>query len=446
MVWGVCGVGDGGLSFALEHSKVCTLCDFGHLQFTVLGGHQSRVKIENDLKRKFYWPHMKTTIKEHCQDCVPCAYNKRYPVGFPQGKLIVPLYPNHIVYMDVTGGLPLSYDGCRSLLLIFDGFSKFAFGIPLKSEKAAYVAKQFTQQYVQAFGVPWGLHSDNAPNMSGAILSILTRMIGCKKTETPSWCPRADPAETLVASVGELLCTHLGKSDQRMWTVILPFLINGLNATVSSSTFFTPAEIFLGRSIENTPILLLPGDHPEVTSDEWMMAVRRGQEYKYEIIRKRARIAKNKRKEEMNVTRPTHKFTEGKTTKTRNDPDWVIGGQHKNKPPRNPEESRLPTSAHGESERLREAERKLAKREKRERLKAENAQKEADLDEAIGPFSPEGTKQPKSPTSRKSTKASKKSTPASVTTGAKSHSLRDSQCSTTANESEEASATSHLPK
>jgi hypothetical protein len=35
MVWGVCGVGEGGLSFALEHSKVCTLCDFGHLQFSI---------------------------------------------------------------------------------------------------------------------------------------------------------------------------------------------------------------------------------------------------------------------------------------------------------------------------------------------------------------------------------------------------------------------------
>jgi hypothetical protein len=28
--------GEGGLSFALEHSKVCTLCDFGHLQFLFL--------------------------------------------------------------------------------------------------------------------------------------------------------------------------------------------------------------------------------------------------------------------------------------------------------------------------------------------------------------------------------------------------------------------------
>jgi hypothetical protein len=30
--------GGGGLSFALEHSKVCTLCDFGHLQFFILFG------------------------------------------------------------------------------------------------------------------------------------------------------------------------------------------------------------------------------------------------------------------------------------------------------------------------------------------------------------------------------------------------------------------------
>jgi hypothetical protein len=33
LVVGCVWCGEGGLSFALEHSKVCTLCDFGHLQF-----------------------------------------------------------------------------------------------------------------------------------------------------------------------------------------------------------------------------------------------------------------------------------------------------------------------------------------------------------------------------------------------------------------------------
>jgi hypothetical protein len=35
-VWGWVGVSGGGAGsspLALEHSKVCTLCDFGHLQF-----------------------------------------------------------------------------------------------------------------------------------------------------------------------------------------------------------------------------------------------------------------------------------------------------------------------------------------------------------------------------------------------------------------------------
>jgi hypothetical protein len=37
-VCGVCGCGRGGGSLLVhKHSKVCTLCDFGHLQFIVFG-------------------------------------------------------------------------------------------------------------------------------------------------------------------------------------------------------------------------------------------------------------------------------------------------------------------------------------------------------------------------------------------------------------------------
>jgi hypothetical protein len=87
--------------------------------------------------------------------------------------------------MDITGGLPTSYDGCSSLLLIFDGFSKFSFGIPLKNGKAAYVAKLFVQQYIQAFGMPQLLHTDNAGNMAGSILSYIAKMLGCKRPKPP---------------------------------------------------------------------------------------------------------------------------------------------------------------------------------------------------------------------------------------------------------------------
>jgi hypothetical protein len=41
VVWTVGGVGS---SLALEHSKVCTQCDFGHLQFLFL---------KNELKNEF---------------------------------------------------------------------------------------------------------------------------------------------------------------------------------------------------------------------------------------------------------------------------------------------------------------------------------------------------------------------------------------------------------
>jgi hypothetical protein len=63
--------------------------------------------------------------------------------------------------------------------------------------------------------MPQLLHTDNAGNMAGSILSYIAKMLGCKKTETPSWCPRADPAETLVSCVGDLLRIHMSKKDQK---------------------------------------------------------------------------------------------------------------------------------------------------------------------------------------------------------------------------------------
>jgi hypothetical protein len=192
----------------VTHSAVCIPRELvplimGSYHTTILGGHQGSKKVEKDLKRKFFWKNMKSTVQEASRKCVPCLYNKKYPVGFTQGRLIQPSYPNHIVYMDITGGLPMSYDGCNSILLLYDRFSKFAFSIPLRSEKAPYIAKQFVQQYTQAFGVPFYLHSDCGANLAGSCMTWICRMLGCKKTETPSWCPRADPAECLVGAVGD---------------------------------------------------------------------------------------------------------------------------------------------------------------------------------------------------------------------------------------------------
>jgi hypothetical protein len=36
VVWGCVVVCGGGGPIAFEHSKVCTLCDFGHLQFLLM--------------------------------------------------------------------------------------------------------------------------------------------------------------------------------------------------------------------------------------------------------------------------------------------------------------------------------------------------------------------------------------------------------------------------
>jgi hypothetical protein len=48
-------------NFAPEHSKVCTLCDFGHLQFTILLCDNSVFAFENSVfaypkSERYYYP------------------------------------------------------------------------------------------------------------------------------------------------------------------------------------------------------------------------------------------------------------------------------------------------------------------------------------------------------------------------------------------------------
>ena len=121
----------------------------------------------------------------------------------------------HIVHCDLVVGLPRALDGSHAILLLYDGFSRFTFGIPLSSEKAEYVVNKLMSHFVAAFGLPWALHSDNGRNVDGAFIRHLARMLGVLKTSTPPHTPNANPTETMCGAVSMLLRKALNESDKR---------------------------------------------------------------------------------------------------------------------------------------------------------------------------------------------------------------------------------------
>ncbi len=278
---------------------------------SINGIHLGSKVMEATLKRNFHWKSMTKDVKRYCSRCIQCIYNKKYPIAYRMGRLLIPKGPLHCVYIDVMGGLPRSYDGCTSCLCIIDGFSKHCSAIPLRSEKAEYVAKVFMQQYCLPVGSPLLLASDNALNMAGEVMQWMMALMGTRKTQVPSYRPQSDICETFVGKLGDLLRTRLMDKDQRNWTIVLPFLLIALNSSVSPTTLCTPNELFYGRAYEHVQTPLIPPDEPELSKYELLQSIRRAQEYKYLIIQARAKKLQDERNEKANENTLEHPFTPG---------------------------------------------------------------------------------------------------------------------------------------
>ena len=278
---------------------------------SLLSGHFGGERYSLNMARKYYWPKMKDDIIDFHRSCLPCQYNDKYPVKYSSGYVIRPRWPMHVVHCDLIVGLPKALDGSYAILLLYDGFSRFTFGIPLTSEKADYVVKKLMSHFVAAFGLPWALHSDNGRNVDGSLIRHLALMLGVLKTSTPPHTPNANPTETMCGAVSMLLRKALNGSDKRYWSLCLPFILNALNSTVHTATGYTPNSLFFGRYQERDPVPLVPFDAPAANVNEYFQKMRRFQELSFQIVRSRNERKLLANKEKWDETARIHPFKEG---------------------------------------------------------------------------------------------------------------------------------------
>jgi hypothetical protein len=266
------------------------------LHNNLMAGHFGSQRFMLQVKRQYFWPGMKKDILEYHKQCIVCQANDRYPVKVKVGTMIRPKAPLDIVYIDIVTGLCKSICGHSALLMVYDSFSRFAQAIPLKSEKADYVVRQFMDHYISKFGRPKFLHSDNGRNMDASLIHRLCTMLGMGKTSTPPYHPNSNPCECICGAVVQLLRKALLGSDQRYWPQCLPFVLNAYNSTVHTATGYTPNSLFLGRMEEPSSVPLVPFDSEIANVNEYFTKLRRFQELSFEIVQKRhERIAKNRK-------------------------------------------------------------------------------------------------------------------------------------------------------
>jgi len=263
---------------------------------TMVGSHAGSVKIARSLANRFYWKGMHEQVKDYCEKCIICQFNKpssRGKIGLGISK--TPTKPNQLVAVDCITGLPYSSERHKVIVVFLDTFTKFCVAVPLRDKTTSAVCKAFMQYWVPIFGIPAQLHSDEGETDSKLVVE-LCHMLGIKKSHTPTYHPASNGAcEAVNKTIGNMIRTALPEHGVKAWHRILPFLMNAYNNLPHTQTGYSPAELTFGHEISNHIVPIFPVDHPAITHHDYLKDLRIGQEVNWQIVHEKLQLDKEKR-------------------------------------------------------------------------------------------------------------------------------------------------------
>ena len=157
-------------------------------------GHPGQHRMQELIKRTYWWPGLNEDVKKYVQGCVKCQQNKvqhqkkageLHPLEIPEG-----LWQD--ISIDMIGLLPRSNE-MDTILVIVDCFTKM---IRLKATMTSLssegVAKIYRDKIWKIYGIPKTILSDRGPQFASKFMEDLTRVLGTKRKLSTAYHPQTD--------------------------------------------------------------------------------------------------------------------------------------------------------------------------------------------------------------------------------------------------------------
>ena len=128
--------------------------------------------------------------------CSRCEkYNTR-ATPIPRPRAVVgELYsdePFENISIDFLSGMPVTARSNKHLVVICDHFTRWCDVFPVADMTAATVADVIVNKFIARFGCPRRIHSDNAANFSGTLLTEVCRLLGVEKSYSSTFHPEGN--------------------------------------------------------------------------------------------------------------------------------------------------------------------------------------------------------------------------------------------------------------
>ena len=210
-------------------------------------GHLGHERVLELAKKRFYWPRMKNSIERFVTKQCRCLIDKKEPT--PAVAPLVPITSSHPFEMLTIDYVQL--DPCKGgyqyALVACDHFTKFVQIYPTKNKSALAAADRIYNDLVLKYGLMSRVHSDQGKEFVNTLFKRLHKMCGTDYSRTTPYHPMGNGmTERMNRTIINMVKT-LGENEKKDWARHLSKLAFAYNATVHSTTKFTPYFLLFGR-------------------------------------------------------------------------------------------------------------------------------------------------------------------------------------------------------
>lgn len=269
-----------------------------YLHCSIVGAHLMYDKIVDNLVDRFYWPTMKSDLKEFIQNCDTCQ--KTTVSKHKQIAPLQPILPNRpleLVTSDILGPLKETPRNNKYVLSIIDHFTKFIQLFPLANIDAKTVAQQFVK-FISNVGMPENILTDQGTQYESQLFEELCAILDINRLHTTAYHKECGGLSERLNRTIEKMLKCLVNHNHDDWDIHLPVVCIAYNTCTHTTTNFPPYELMFNRKMK-LPLDLIfeqPTFEVPVSYNDYVFIVRQNSRRMFEIATekrdKRMAIAK----------------------------------------------------------------------------------------------------------------------------------------------------------
>lgn len=229
---------------------------------------------------KFFWPTMRTDIKNYVKKCEVCKKTKSPNTSLtpPMGSHIVASRPWEHISVDFIGPLVRSSEGYRHILVVVDKLTKFVLVFPVRDASSSILIKTFSQNIFPIFGVPRVLLSDNGPAFVASTFAEFLKELGIEQWHTAAYSPQSNPVERSNRTIITAIRAYIGDKHNN-WPKYLPEIGIAMRSSIHDTTQCTPYYLNFGQEmIVNGEEYKIQDANKSKNFDERMQDLRKSRE------------------------------------------------------------------------------------------------------------------------------------------------------------------------